>query len=261
MSSTIPESRMVRLGDLIVDPSVQRNTVQSRVDHIGAHFDMAYFGIIVVSLRANGDIHVIDGATRRGGGLKAMGQDFMVPALVYTGLSIAQEADMFLRLNDTRQIPPLDRFKVRLVAQDPDALAIASAAATGGWEIGRNVMAIGSIEDVYTGRAGGVAKDGPYPTALAQTFVVLSAAWGHTKESANGHIIKGVGAIFLRHPEVDPERLVERLVSKGTAGRVYSAARSLQEGTHNGLHKSVFMVCVNEYNKRLRIAAHLPNTW
>jgi uncharacterized protein DUF6551 len=262
MSSTTPTPRMVRLGDLIVDTHVQRNVSATRVDEIARDFDMSYWGTIIVSERADGNIHVLDGATRRGAGLKVEGQDFMVPALVYTGLTVAQEADMFIRFNNTKRIPPQDMFRVQLVAGDPEKVEIDRIAKATGWEVGRSISAIRAVEDIYSGKAGGRSiKDGPYPVALMQALAVSAETWGHDKDSANGHILKGLGAVFLRHPDVDPARLSARLAARGTASKIYMLAKSKQDGTHNNLHKSVFAVCLEEWNKRIRESEKIHDNW
>lgn len=264
MSNVNPEIHEVRLGDVTVDLHVQRNTLQSRVEHIARNFDMEAFGVIVLSQRANGDYYVIDGAHRCGGGVKAEGEDLMVPALVYTGLTIEQEADMFLRLNDTRQIPPLDKFKVRLVAGDVDARTINDLALAHGWTIGQNIMAIGSIEDVFFGRAGGMPRGGVdrvYPEALSDTFACLAEAWGNTQESGNGYLFKGIGAVFLRNPGLDRHRLATRLAAEKDAGGFLGTARTRLAGTHNGLHKAVHEVAAMVWNRRLAADKQIPVTW
>ena len=263
MSNVNPEIHEVRLGDINVDLHVQRNTLSSRVEHIARDFDMEAFGVIVLSQREDDTYYVIDGAHRTAAGIKAMGEDFKVPALAYTGLTVEQEADMFLRLNDTRQIPPLDKFKVRLVAGDPDALRINECALLAGWQIGQNIMAIGSIEDVYFGRAGGMPRSGhtTYPEALAETFRCLAEAWGTDQISGNGYLFKGIGAIFLRNPGLDRHRLATRLAAEKDAGGFLGTARTRLAGTHNGLHKAVHEVAAMVWNRRLAAEKQIPVTW
>lgn len=118
----------VKLSDLVVDEDVQRPLNPGEVARIAADFNEQALGTVTVSARVDpdtGDVTfiLIDGQQRRAGALKA-GFDGIVRADVHYGLSTRDEAKLFRQLNFRRAVSPNQLFRVALVEEDPDTMAV-----------------------------------------------------------------------------------------------------------------------------------------
>ncbi|MDS9467324.1 hypothetical protein RGQ15_07020 [Paracoccus sp. MBLB3053] len=114
---------MIPVSDLIIDGHYQRSMSakgRSTVARIIAEFDWLRFGAISV-VRKDGKLSVVDGQ-HRAVAAAAMGiQD--VPAMVAVGE--AAEAATFVAINDVRTaVTPVDKFRAKVAAGDPDALEL-----------------------------------------------------------------------------------------------------------------------------------------
>jgi hypothetical protein len=184
--------KQVPLGDLIVDPAYQRVLDESRVERIAEEFDPALLGTLEVSVR-NGKCAVFDGqhrleALRRRGAAKA-------PCLVHAGLSIAEEAMLFVNLQTQRKnLRPMDRFRARLVAGEEQAESILEIAKGYGYTITdgghpRGIGAITALDRVYD-RGG---ED------LLYAMFGLLVIWQGEPRSTDGALIEGLAIAVERY--------------------------------------------------------------
>src|SRR3954470_15881352 len=95
----------IQIGELVTDQTVQRSLDMRRVNEIVRTFHVEAVGTWTISEREDGTKHTIDGQHRTAA-LKVKGydDDYEVPALLYTGLSRADEARMFREHNNTKAI-------------------------------------------------------------------------------------------------------------------------------------------------------------
>lgn len=245
----------VRVGDLTTDPRVQRTTSQQQVDAMVRNYAEVNLGAVIVSERSDGSLHIMDGGHRALATEQVLGPDAQVPAVIHTGLGLDEEARMFLALNDRRSVRPLDKFGVRLIAGDVVAKRVEAAVHAAGWTIGGGgILAVGALEDVYHG-AGvpGVVRGQTFPDALQAALTVTRNAWGTAdKDARNGHIIHGIGAVFVFHPRASVDRMAHQLAKSGGAARFYGNMRQRVAGTHNGLFKAGAALALEHYNTHLR---------
>lgn len=263
------ELRKVSLTELTTNDVTQRveGVDRRRVDRMAAEFDPTALGVIVVSHRADGSMKVLDGMHRVTAAGKA-GYNASVDALVFTGLTRAEEADLFLRYNTKKDPSALSKFKARVTAGDAIAVDIDRIVREAGLYFGRgsrhqhagHVGAVGAVtqlEQAYT-TCSGVKPKGTYPEILADVLFVLTEAWGKNPAAVDGVLIGAVAKVLGLHGEkVDRDRLVLALM--GTSpGVAKSRARARAEALRARVADTAAWVVVDTYNGSRRRKGNLP---
>lgn len=243
----------VRASELTFDLRVQRRegTDSRRVDRIAADHDPKALGVITYSLRDNGSKVCLDGRHRAEGSIKA-GYDRPIPAIEHTGLTLQEEARIFLLLNDTKTPTAITRFLSRVVQDDPVAVDINRIVESNGWKVAQGseagfINCIDAVERVYRSAAG-TKPDGSHPDVLDTTLNILASAWERDYRSSNNNLVLGVAALVGRFgPSIDLKKLVTEmsytrpdvLLGKGKVlrdvqgGTVGSAIAKILVGAHN----------------------------
>lgn len=251
----VPSRRKIHPADVTTDRRAQRGLDPRRVAGMVGNFRPASFGVPSVSLHADGTISVIDGQ-HRFAALCEMGRGGVsIDCQVYEGLTLAEEAELFKQLNDSKNLTPSDLFRISVTAGDPVAKAANKALELRGWtaERGkRNTMSAVSTFAVYWERD---------PAAARRAIEVLSGAWGPTTVSSSATAIKGLWLIAFRYASmaIDWDRMVRVLAAKGQAGQV------LAQGKGNAVGRGINPVdgfadlVINTYNYK-KPANKLP-TW
>lgn len=242
---------------LTVDHSVQRALDDKRVDRMAADLHMDALGVITVSHRADDTYHVIDGQHRVEALRRAGHGGGSVYCVVYRGLSRAEEAAMFVRLNETKQVQPLDRFRVRVVEGDPVAVALNTVLAGHGWRVttggGESCFsAVRALETVYRGAKVVTTTDNL--DACDTVLGIVTAAFGHSAHAVGKQIIAGLGLVVLRHGhELDQRKLINELskTPNGALGLI-SRAQGLREMRGGRVDHAMAEVIVNLHNKGRR---------
>lgn len=227
-------------------------------------FDPSRIGVPIVSRRSDGTHVWLDGQNRGELIRRAGWNDQKIECRVFTGLTVAQEAALFLGHNDNRQVKTVYKFLARVTAGDKDAVGIAAIAESHGWKISdqtgsNSITAVRSMERVFHG---GANQDPTMPPgrALTLTLRVVTEAWGYKSEAANGDILIGIGSIFNRFGEVvDLPALVKKLAEfpAGPSG-LLGKARGAREFKGGTVAHCVSELVVLAYNKRRRNGA-LPD--
>lgn len=257
-------NRYVNIADIKIDPEAQRELLPGWVKARVGGFDPDKLGTITVNRRDGGELHAIDGQ-HRVELLRAVGWgDQSIFATYFEGLTQAEEAALFLALNDNRPVSTFAKFKPRVTAGEAVASDIQRIVNLAGFAIAKNaatghITAVASLEYVYRGGRGSSAKGGP--AALAKTLKTIDAAWGREAANFNGHVIEGVGLVHLRYASVNQEALVAKLTALrgGAAGLVAKGgqARDVRGGR---MGFCVAGVIVDLYNKGRR-AGKLEDWW
>jgi hypothetical protein len=243
------------LGTLRHDPRVQRALDQRQLRRMVSEWDEASVGIIAVSRREDGD-YVVDGNHRVHSKMDRSGAEATIRAEVHHGLTIAQEAELSLRLNDRRNWVALDSFRLRVIGNDPIAVAVNEILRATGWVTsdspGRgHISAVAACEQVFKG-AGIRGADGTHPRALQDTMQIIGEAWGHNPGSAPGVMIKSLGMVILRYGDaIDRGPLVRVLQRSGTAPDALIAdAKGLRQFINTSLHMALAETITERYNHR-----------
>jgi len=165
--------RWVPLAVMRVNLLAQRDLNQARVNRLAAVFDIEQMGAPTVSHR--GDWHyLIDGQHRIAALKQWLGswEDQQVQCWCYEGLTEAEEAEIFLKLNDTLAVHAFAKFKVSVQAgrgeeADVDrivrALGLRIARGSGG------ICAVATLRRVY-------ARGGP--AVLSRALRIIRDAYG-----------------------------------------------------------------------------------
>ena len=149
----VREFSPIELAEMIIDPAIQRNRVDTEIDAIYKEFNPSALGVLTVSLRSDGIRSVVDGQQRREVILRLHAEglfDDKVQVIVHEGLTIAEEAQLFLQLNYRRTVHAIRRFKTRLVAEEEQALAIKAILDELGLNIGPNcIQSVETVDRIF----------------------------------------------------------------------------------------------------------------
>lgn len=249
---------MVSVSDLCIDPEAQRQLSRTWVKAHIEEFDVDQLGYIVVNVRSDGGMFTIDGQ-HRVELMRAVGWgDQKIHAEVFTGLSKAEEAELFNARNDRRAVRKFDRFRIAVTAGEQietditrivqkRGLAISDHAGDG------SIAAVDSLMKIYNGA--GLRSQAEGAPALDRTLSALTACFGNNSAAFNARIIEGMGMVQLRYNgAIDQKALVTKLASfKGGAPGLLGIARALADMNGRPVHHSVAATIVDQYNKGRRV--------
>lgn len=267
-------TKWIPAGQIDVDPAIQRPLNPAWAERIGRELDPDLIGVLHVSERANGRYVVIDGQHRLHGVKNVFGNNgTLVECKIYSGLTKAQEAELFVGLNNFRRPSRIDVFVKNVVAKDPHALAIDHVVRSLDFRVDRMkadgvITAVGALEETYFGfinsrdlslEAADMARVAK-PNLLRDTLSVIKEAWGGVSDSVNGHLISGIGRLLAaRQRALDVPDLIQKL-SKYPGGptALLGAATGRRAITGGKMQLAVAEVCVELYNRGRRVSKIEP---
>jgi hypothetical protein len=222
----------------------QRQLNQSRVDYLIANFDPEDFGTPTVSER-DGFGWVMDGQHRIAAAKVSLGEDQMVQCWTYTGLTEEDEAERFLKLNNTLHVSAHSRFRVAVTANraretDIDRVVRANGLVVSQDKIDGAVGAVGTLGRVYD-RGG--AK------TLGRTLRIVHSAYGDSGLEAP--VIDGIGLVCQRYNgSLDDDVAIERLASSaGGVVNLLARAETIRRQTGNAKSHAVAAAAVEVINR------------
>lgn len=201
----------IAVEDMFVDESYQRPVDLARARYYAAHWDRRLAGVIEVSDRGEGvrpRFAVIDGQHRWQAALLREPASLLV-ASIHEGLSVADEARLFDRLNRERRRPSTwDHWRARKASGDPSVVAIENVVTGLGLRIDPaprtgNVRCTATLEKLAA--LGGTKLVG-------ETLKLITEVWDRDVDSFDAPIVHAVGLIqhHLRD-RIDPHRLIDTL--------------------------------------------------
>lgn len=254
-----PTTRQICAEDLIVDPQVQREVDPKRVRQIAADLNLSAIGVLCVSERDNGDYIVLDGGHRRGALIESGEGKTKVSCEVYRGLTLADEALIFRLRNNTQKVGFLDKFRVRLIEGEENAVAVEALARKHGWAVvGTNtdsgmpvLHSVQKLEEWFR-RSADVADETPK---------VVTNAWGHDSDAVDYRIMGGLAAFLYRYWDmVDSTDLENRLATyRGGPNAIMQQAQGLREIRKVPAASAVAELITDIYNKGRRTGVRLNN--
>jgi hypothetical protein len=207
----------MQVTEFAVDPSVQRQLNEPRVNKLAKEFNPKMLGLITASKRLDGRNYILDGQHRIMAARKA-GWTGYVATRLYENLSVAEEAQLFLDLNDTRKVGALDKFLVRATMGDPSAVALKEALdrvglRVSGTHAGGQFAAIVSLERVYAGFMSYASE--PRIDLVEAVLQILTRAYtAQERKAFQANTVMGVGLILhIFGKRVDADDLVAALRS------------------------------------------------
>lgn len=250
----------VALGKMTTSRRVQRDLNQHRVDYLVANFDLDDFGQPVLSWR-DGNFYILDGQHRIEALKIWLGKGWEVQTIecrVYQGLSEAEEADMFDRLNDVLPVCAFDKFKTRVTAGRELECEIDKIVKQEGLVISRDkipgaIAAVGTLSRLRSRSNGEV---------LARSLRIIRDAFGDAGFEAG--VIDGIGHLCQRYNGALDEKLaVEKLSeTRGGVHGLIGKANILHKQTGNSRSQCLAAAAVDIINaNRTAGTKRLPSWW
>lgn len=228
---------------------------QRRVTAMAKDFRPLAVGVITVSERKDGSLMVIDGMHRTAAARLA-GYQGLLQAQVFTGLTIADEAELFCYLNTGKMPSALSRFHAQVLMGDPEATDITAILKRHGWTVSPdfrpgNVAAIQAVERVYR-NGGGVLTEGAHPQLLERVIETLTIAWEWDSKSVDASMLLAIAQLFGRcGASVDTKKLIAEL--SGTRPAVLIGhARTLKDAQGGTVPAALAKILVGRLNKGRR---------
>lgn len=234
---------------LIRDERVQRALRPVRVKDIAAKLAPDSIGVITVSKRDDGLV-ILDGQHRVQALIDCGIGDTTVTCRVFHGLTLAEEAGLFRRLNNTSKTTAIEDLMKGIVEGDPECVAISKIAERQGLRIALQtgdgfISCAGAMRKTF--RSGGEAG----PAALGFALHVATAAWGTASDSVDGHLVTGLGMLYLRYgEELDRSALIRKLSKhKGGGPGLLGQAKALRSMRPATVGRCVATIALDVYNR------------
>lgn len=244
----------VPISKMRVSPVAQREINPGRVAKLAANFDLEQMGNPTVNER-DGWFWIIDGQHR----IEALKEiefgAYDVQCWTYVGLTEEEEAEKFLKLNDTLAVDVFYKFRAGVHAGRETECEINRVVLANGCVVSRDeipgaIRAVGTLRRVHD-RAGSVV--------LGTVLRVAHGAYGDSGLGAS--VIDGIGHLCSRYNgTLDEQTAVERLskVAGGVNG-LLGRAEDLRRRTGNTKGHCVAAAAVEIINRGK--GKKLPNWW
>lgn len=259
MSKTTYTMETIPADQLLVDRRVQRDELnQRKVEKIFSEFNDDALGVIIVSRRKDRGLYIIDG-WHRTEAAKRKETNYPLTSHVFEGLTLVQEAEMFLDYNYATQPSLLEKFKVRLSAEDPDSVMIDTITKNRGWKVDPapgpgSIQAIGALYRIHE-----LSKRvGADPHLLDAVLLVVTRAWGDDREGSQAVILEGLARVIAKHG--DKEGMIPRLWEQlrdrsGGVSALHTEATQIAKMRRGRVTTAVAELVVETYNKNARSRA------
>ena len=255
--STQSNHKAVSLEELIIDPRVQRTEGVDgpRVNQMVANFNVLALGTITVSQRRDGSLVVLDGM-HRVTAARQVGYQGLLNAEIISGLSIEQEAELFLLLNATKTPSAISKFLVRVVMGEAAALEMDAILRSHGWRVhpsthDGSLTAVTAIERIYA-NGGGTKANGIHGALLDRSLEVITAAWEHDYQGVNSNMLLAVAQLLGRFgPSVDTKKLVAEMTDTRPAILI-GRAKTLRDAQGGTVPAALAKILAGLHNKKRR---------
>jgi hypothetical protein len=255
----------VPLVKMQVSPIAQREFRQARSDHLLAIFDPEQMGIPTVNIRDDRSVWILEGQHRIDAYKRWLGdgnwEDQSIQCSTYTGMTEAEEAETFLKLNDTLTVSSFDKFTKGVVAGRPMEVDIDRIIRAHHLRISRQKHAdsdyVGTIHAVTTltriyKRSG--------PEALGRTLRVCWNAYGQA--GLESMILDGIGLLVGRHGNLRDNDLATKLQHKLGVDPLLTGAKKHQDERRVSKAAAIAASAVDIYNRRTpKRSEKLPAWW
>lgn len=142
-------------------------------------------------------------------------------AQIHTGLTLAEEAQMYVLLNNTKVPQAVDRIAVAAIGGDPVAELLVNTGAKYGWYL-KKAPRIKANQALYK-----IAQWDDDGVILDRVFHVLTDAWQHDVDATSGDIVEGLAKLIQFRPHLDDKRLA-RVLHHSTPSTVMADVKQLR---------------------------------
>lgn len=243
----------LKVGELTLDPRVQRTRLkEAKVRNIYRNFNPAALQIITVSLRKDLSYVVLDGMHRVEAVRRLTDNTGTVPCHVLEGLTLAQEAEIFLALNYSDKPHVIDRYRISVVAEDVTDTAIDELVHAYGYTVSDQtanghinaVVALRQLHELSL-------KIEAEPSLVQATLLVVSKAWGNDRHGTQSSVLLGIGRVIAEYGSaLDLDHLAQKLSSyRGGPQGLVTTARAMSTLRRTRVAMGIAELIVDEYNK------------
>lgn len=258
MSAKIGKSKRKTIHSslLFVDAKFQRGLIPATIRKIVSDFIPEALGVFTVSDRGDGTYSVVDGQHRLFGLRECVG-DMMVNCDVYEGISVAEEAELFIRLNTQRAPSAIDHFKAGRTAGRGECIEIDRIAERFGYVINANkndpgvIACVSELLSIYRRKSG--------PEILGDTLEIIHKAFGKNPVALERGMVGGIAVLLAQHSaDIDRDSLCKKL-SKELPAQIIADGRdrARRSVTTPSVAAGVAEVIRELYNKGKRNGALL----
>lgn len=201
--------KKIKTGELFVDSKVQRSITKSSVNKKVKEFDSNALGILIVSKRANGLYHILDGQHRFLAAVECGIEE--LECEVHVNLTEKEEAELFLKYNQERvSTKPIDHFNIEVKAGKTDSVIINSILNEFNLNVSRrSVQAPKALKQVYNN----YGEDN-----FRKTLRLINEVWG--VEAMKAPVIGGISTfIDLGGEKLNIDKLIITL--KHSPNRIF----------------------------------------
>jgi len=249
---------MVPVSQITVDPRVQRSALNiAKVNKIIREFSENALGVITLSDRGLSEKIALDGQHRTEAVRRLTDNTGLIDANLFKGLTLAQEARMFLDLNYANQPTLFDKYRVGVTGGDIEFSAIDSIVHRAGFTVGSDgangtIAAIAALRRVYALDYPTIPDDeqDQYPNILGLALTLIFDAWGLDEDALKGAPIEAIGRMIRNYSNLDLDRLLDSMrrftpTSLLAQAKGYSTQRGIRQWQAYG------QLLVDAYNKNL----------
>lgn len=241
----------IDISNIFVDSRYQRPVNETWVRKIAKNFDDDKANMLVLSERENGTMWVIDGNHTIQAARIVHGEHALLPARIFKGLSLEDEADMFYSLNSNKKALSYgDKLKGLYAAGDTDAIEYVKTLNDSGirWTFNNQGDAFHAHQIGFRW----FQRVGRHNTLRA--FVVMQNA--NDVAQYNGKFFAGI-AYLLDQCEIDDLRLAKCILSTRKedierVASVYKEGSPIANGNaYTGIARAYALAFASFYNKKL----------
>jgi hypothetical protein len=201
----------------------------NRVKELVAKWDRQAVGVLLLSLRPDGKMAVIDGSHRVAAAME-VGVETM-DALVYIDLSIEEEAKLYRQFGDYLNQSALDKFHAGLTEGIRQYQEISAILVRQGLHIPNT---LGSTNGAIDAVDALINISTTYGNQMLQdTLALLCDAWGDNHRNFRSMILRGTAAFLIRfqtNPNYTRKRLIRRMQRNGMP-QLERMTMSIREGS------------------------------
>lgn len=253
--------KFIKVSDLEIDRRVQRSGLnKAKVAWMVENWNPAAKGLVHVSYRTPSRANILlDGMHRTEAERIISENTGEMWCRVFTGLTLAQESQMFLDLNRTTAPTLIDKYKVLLNGDSDDAAAaqdIERIVNQYGWSVARtpgpgNINCIGVLTKVYNLSV----RKNRDPNLIQLAILAITTAWGtHDRTAVEGSLVDAVAAIYDEYgSNLDHDRFVNILAeTEGGPTGLLARAQVLAKARGGKRANGIADILMEHYNKGLK---------
>lgn len=194
-----PSLMRLKLSQLEVHPTAQRDLIPARVKKIANNFNPCLLGVLIVSTfkLPTGLIKylIVDGQHRYSALISKFDGDFLVDVKVYTELTAQEEHSLFLGHNDRALVNAFARHVNSVKSGDLEAKLIDSALAEHQWHVGqaKGLSTVAAIRGLYD-----LVKNADIQN-LKDTVRFMKLAYPNDILRVDGYLLQGCGKFLFRN--------------------------------------------------------------